>query len=760
MFERRLKIVLCVLGCIVAVLLLRAGQVQLLAGGYWQEQAASALKHSELTETTRGAILDFKGREVAVDEGCIDLCVDYRAITVAPEEKWVRDVALIRLRRRPDNTYRSAPLVERRRMLQEEIAQVRTQIEIMWAKIARLSGKSPEEIDEVRQVIVRRVEMRARALAYRRFQLAMQRYEKRDPAPWYRQWIIGDGGDAPQLDSFVEAVAEQSEPHVVVRDYVDRNNELGKNIDKYPGLVLRAGKRRVYPYHEIGAHLMGHLSRVSKEDLKSDPDPDDELREYLPNDLIGRGGVEELCERELRGSRGRIERLANKDQILGRVEPVQGKNVKLTIDMDLQADVYNAFIKRREFRTYTGELDEVREKQHGAAVVIDVKTGELRALVSYPSFDINKLDELYPVLAQDDLNQPLLNRATQAQFPPGSTVKTMVGAGALTHGYIKPDETIECTGYLIIDGHRFADNFRCWVARQYAYLKINVAHHQVPSHAPHPTGFLTVTDALERSCNVVFETLANRMGLAEVVYWFGQFGLGRPTGVGIPEARGRLPVVGEMPGRLVKPITWSAGIGQGEVLATPLQMGNVAATIARNGIWLRPRIVSANSGQPAVGGGQSNPKPDRVDLKLAPEALAAVKEGMKRVVNSPAGTIDPSHNRMLGGMVAAKTGSAQVGKLSVFKRDANGQFIIEDGRKVRQPVELGTPGTEMWYVGVGPEKNQTVHAWVIGYAPADNPQVAFCVMVEYGGSGGRVAADIAQDLLDACIEHGYLAPPK
>jgi hypothetical protein len=145
---------------------------------------------------------------------------------------------------------------------------------------------------------------------------------------------------------------------------------------------------------------------------------------------------------------------------------------------------------------------------------------------------------------------------------------------------------------------------------------------------------------------------------------------------------------------------------------------------------------------------------------LSPEALEAVRLGMVRVVNSPAGTgtqVQKHNGDALSGiLVAGKTGSAQAVKLSIPVRDSANAIVMEDGHIKHQFVDLGTPGTETWYIGVGDNNDKFVHAWFIGFAPADKPQIAFCVMVEYGGSGAD-AADVAHDVLTGCINNGYLS---
>src|SRR5207302_6850487 len=173
-----------------------------------------------------------------------------------------------------------------------------------------------------------------------------------------------------------------------------------------------------------------------------------------------------------------------------------------------------------------------------------------------------------------------------------------------------------------------------------------VAHHQIPPEDPHkgvgenPDGFLNFTDALQRSCNVYFETVADRLGLEGLSYWMNHFGLGRPTGIGIAESCGMLP--NEYSGDQRDFTTWTAGIGQGHVGVTPIQMANIVATIARRGIWMRPRLLrgdlKTSPYHPAKGGAEWDHIPDQVDLKLSPEALEAAWQGMIKVVNTKAGT--------------------------------------------------------------------------------------------------------------------------
>ena len=532
-------------------------------------------------------------------------------------------------------------------------------------------------------------------------------------------------------------------------------------MEKYPGLVLRPSKHRYYPYGEAACHVLGHMSVVTREDLQNDPNDDDELRQYYPNDMIGRDGVEALCDQAMRGARGRIERLVGRDAIVSSVDPAAGRDVRITLDIELQQQIEKTFRKVQWFDK--GALVEEHE-MHGAAVVIDVPTGQVRALVSYPTFDANRFDEVYPMLAMDDVNQPLMNRATQMAIEPGSTVKPIVGMGAVTSGLIGVHDTIECTGYLIIDGKEQSCG-RCWVASRFFNMlgKQGVSHHQVPYSDPHPTGHLTLSDAIQRSCNVYFETMGDKLGLEGLSRWYTKFGLGRKTGIGLAEVAGRLPDSYRGPAHGRRSASWFSAIGQMQVLATPIQMANVAATIARDGVWIRPRLVTSEK-DATTRPGRTMDGPDRVDLRIPSATLSAVKEGMWRVVNTPAGSAYQDIRRS-DISLAGKTGTAQAAMFSIIVRDERGQPVRDErGVPLRRKPAISTrvhPNPQMpWYRGSGSSGTDLSHAWFIGFAPAKAPKIAFAVVLEYGGSGGHDPAPIVRTLLDACIQHGYLAREK
>src|SRR5450432_3624997 len=389
MFERRAKIFVMVLIAIASVLLIRAAQVQLVQRQYWREQGVRAMTRPELIETSRGSLLDRKGRPIAVDVPSIDACVDYRAIPHEPDEKWVRDIADTRLKNRLGNDYRRAEKSQHDQLLQVEIGHVKSDIHAMWDELGRRGKMSSDQIDEIRLSIERKVEMRKRYVWYHKYQNATKGQENREPAPWYKRWLIDETQQMPEIDEFDIEVAEQTQPQVILQNIDnDTNNDLGKHIDDFPGLVLRASVYRNYPYKDIGAHVIGYLAKVTQDDLDNDPNFGVELRKYI----------------------------------------------RSTIDIELQQEVQVAFshvvIKHKD------KPDDPPLAMPGAAVVIKIDTGEVLALASYPNYDLNLLDENYASLAKDAINRPLMNRATQFALEPGSTVKPMVGLGAMTDGLI------------------------------------------------------------------------------------------------------------------------------------------------------------------------------------------------------------------------------------------------------------------------------------------------------------------------------------
>jgi penicillin-binding protein 2 len=779
-FERRLKVFLGVLILVTLTLVLRAAQVQVLQHKDWAELATDAMTRREQIETRRGAIRDYQGRVIAEDEPCVDACVDYRSLVPNPDDDWVKEVARGRLKDRMAGAYTDAAREKQKRLLEAEMAAVRKDIREMIPRLAKITGRDEQKLEDVRNAVVEKVRMRQRFIWYRNYELAMKRHADgvqqaatRPTSVWQR-WLLEEGEDeAPELDKFVLKVSEQTAKHALIRDIeLEMRTEIGKHIDRFPGLELKPGMRRIYPLGRVAAHLLGRMSRVTKDDIQNDPNFSvNELRQYQQTDLIGRGGLEGLCEPVLRGTRGEIARVDGRE--VSAAPPAPGQDVYCSIDAELQ-DQVEALFERVPIKTKLPDRDVVEEiAMHGAAVVIDVASGEVRVMASAPDFDPNTLDDEWAKLSADDnLDLPLMNRATLALREPGSTVKPMVGMAAAAYGVRRPDEGYECTGYMVVNG-RYYRTGRCWVNSMFHNVLCHpgckllpcpaVAHHPVPYDAKHPTGFLTLADALERSCNPYFESIAHALGPYRLTDWYKKFGLGTKTYIGIAEAAGRLPVDedGNGPtGPSAMLATWTAGIGQGRVNVTPLQMANVAATIARNGVWVRPKLLRQNFDK----GGQGEVPPttqaaDRVDLGIPPEALAAVKEGMWRVVHTKAGSGGDANRKEVS--VSGKTGTAEAAWIPLRDKKTGKVLRDEKGKPLLMALSShDAPNPDApWYRATGRLGDRPHHSWFMGFAPSEKPQIAFAVMVEYGGSGGGAAGSVASEIVKLCIDHKYLKVP-
>ncbi len=772
MFDRRLKIFLLIVFAMGAMIMARAAQIQVVQYDDLTARAKKLQTKPTFINTIRGRILDFKGKVLAEDVPCIDAMVDYRVIPTDPDEKYLRDLAGARLAARLGDEYTKAGRSKRDALAKPEILAIKRDLQSMWTTLAQCPGMDERKIQEVREDLSRRVESRARYIWFRNYEKAMESHGNRAPSAWYARWLLDDS-KAPDLDDFKKVIGDEliSYPIVHALD-ADTISMLGKNLAKFPGLSLQPSTHRFYPYHEVGCHWLGNLAPITREERENDPNFRDERLRYEYNDLVGRTGIESLAEPYLRGERGLIEREAGTNQISQNIPAEPGKDVHTTIDIELQEQVQNIF--RRVVVHQHNKPDEIYEPLHGAAVVIDIPTGQVRAMASYPVFDPNLLGEQYAQLAVDNLNKPLLNRATMDTLEPGSTVKPMVGLWGMKEGVLGVNETIECTGYLMINGKKQSYG-RCWVASKFeAQLRavgLSPAHHPVPADDPHPTGFLTFSDALERSCNPFHETVAMRLGIDRLSEGFAAFGLGQPTGIGIPERIGRLPSSYAGDHDRAVAVAAAAGIGQGLVAASPLQMACAVATIARGGVWLRPTLIAdkipAGELHPAV---TPTDRPDRIDLQIPPDAIAMAHEGMWKVVHERAGTGKAIDFNEVG--VCGKTGTAQASQFLVPQLDADGQPVPRvdaDGNPVlingkprfaMVPLKISTltdPNPDApWYLGSGGSGKDLAHAWYIGFAPRQNPKIAFCVLVEYGGSGGVTAAAVAHEVLAACVEHGYL----
>jgi penicillin-binding protein 2 len=466
------------------------------------------------------------------------------------------------------------------------------------------------------------------------------------------------------------------------------------NAPALPGVTAEVGLSRHYPMGSDLAHVVGYVGPVSDYDLERLQDPDPLLQ--IPKFQIGKYAVEVRLEDALRGKAGtkRIEvnAMGRVMRELDRQEGEPGSDVQLTIDYALQN-----FVQAR-----LGE-------ESAAAVVMEVETGDIVALGSAPSFDPNKFVRGISVAdyraLTDDIRRPLASKPAQGNYPPGSTFKMVVALAALEDGLITPEEEVYCPGHYDFAGRRF----HCW------------------RRGGH--GRMDLIDGLKQSCDVYYYDIAQRVGIEKITAMARRLGLGQrhdlplsgivegltPTKAWKEERRGASWVIGD---------TLNAGIGQGFVLASPLQLAVMTARIA-SGRAVAPRLVKSVDGieTPA----QAAP------LDIPAEALDLVRRGMYAVTNERRGTAWSSRIEDDALRMSGKTGTSQVRNITAEER-ARGVFRNEDLPWERRD-----------------------HALFVGFAPHDAPRYAVSVVVEHGGGGSTAAAPIARDVMLFAL-HGGLPP--
>ncbi len=492
---------------------------------------------------------------------------------------------------------------------------------------------------------------------------------------------------------------ERNSPFVpiIVADRVPWQDfsKIALNAPTLPGITPEVGLSRHYPLVEDFSHVVGYVGPVSEKDLAELTDPDPVLT--IPKFQIGKIGVERWMEDTLRGAAGnkRIEvnAVGRVMRELERTEGKPGADIQLTIDADVQN-----FVQMR-----LGDLS-------AACVVMDVNSGELIACTSAPGFDPNLFvrgitQRDYSTLMEND-HRPLANKSVQGAYPPGSTFKIVTALAALEAGVITPETTHYCPGYIEFGNRRF----HCW--KHGGHGTVNLAH------------------SLEQSCDVFYYEVAQKVGIDAIA------AMGKRMGLGM---RHDLPMSaiteGIMPNKEWKQDRWgqdwrigdtiNASIGQGYVLASPLQLAVMTARVA-TGKMVEPRLIKAVGGKPVE-------VPEPASIGLTPAQLRAVQTGMYDVMNSERGTAKSSRIADETMLMAGKTGTSQVRNISAAER-ARGVTSNDDLPWERRD-----------------------HALFVGYAPYAAPRYAVAVVVEHGGGGSTVAAPIARDALLRALTGGI--PP-
>jgi penicillin-binding protein 2 len=472
-------------------------------------------------------------------------------------------------------------------------------------------------------------------------------------------------------------------------------SQVALNAPILPGVITEEGMTRHYPQREDLAHVIGYVGPVSDYDLANTDDTDPLLQ--IPKFQIGKSGIEKAIEGSLRGSAGtrRIEvnSLGRVMRELSRIEGVEGTDIQLTLNLDLQN-----YAQRR--------LD----GESASAVVMDVNNGDIVAMASAPSFDPNSFvlgigREEYSALNSNKY-RPLYNKAVSGAYPPGSTFKIIVALAALEAGEIDTSEDVWCPGFMRLGNRRF----HCWKRGGHGHVNLK--------------------EALKFSCDVYFYETAKRVGIERITDMAQRLGLGIRPDLPMPAiSEGLTPT--KTWKRAVHDESWlvgdtlNAGIGQGFVLASPLQLAIMTARLA-SGKAVNPRLIRAVGGAPV-------PTPDAPDLGIPRYAIKQVQDALFAVSNERRGTAFRSRIVAEGMEMSGKTGTSQVRQITAAERAA-GVFKNEDLPWERRD-----------------------HALFVAFAPHDNPRYAISVIVEHGGGGSKAAAPIARDIMLQALYNG--TPP-
>jgi penicillin-binding protein 2 len=462
------------------------------------------------------------------------------------------------------------------------------------------------------------------------------------------------------------------------------------NRFRFPGFEIKARPFRSYPQGELASHAIGYIGRINDADVKR-IEAAGLNANYKGTDHLGKLGIEGAYEKELHGVTGseqvEIDAGGRAIRSLARSEPLSGNNLVITIDLKLQRVAEEAF---QEFR--------------GALVAIDPKTGEILALVSKPGFDPNLFVDGIDPQNWDALNnspdKPLNNRALRGQYPPGSTIKPFMALAALDMKKRSPEFAISDPGYFTLPGvpHRYRD----W---------------KKDGH-----GSVNMHKSIVISCDTYYYGLAVEMGIDAIHRHLVQFNFGSRTGIDIDgELNGIAPSTEwkwqRFKQRWFTGDTVSVGIGQGYLLATPLQLAVATATLANDGVPVHPRLLKSVQDSRTQEIRQLQAPSDQAPV-AKPEHLAFIRAAMVDVTR-PGGTASRA-GANAGYAIAAKTGTAQV-------------IAMKQGEK---------------YDEKRVKEAHRDHALFIAYAPADNPKLAMALLVENGGHGGSTAAPIAREVFD------------
>lgn len=480
--------------------------------------------------------------------------------------------------------------------------------------------------------------------------------------------------------------------------------QISERNSDFPGISIETKDARTYLAGSMAAHVIGYTGKIKEEEYKANKD------DYDIDDIIGKTGIEYVFEKYLKGTDGEKQKeMAVDGTITGEYvskNAIAGSDVVLTIDSNLQKTTEES-LENCINKIKNGGFSQRYDAQGGAAVVMNVNTGEVLATASYPTYEpqwfVGGISQENWAYLRDDTRHPQLNKAIQSTYAPGSTFKMVTAIAGLETGVITTKEKINDTGIY----KKYNSEWKCWYYTSY--------------HRGH--GYQNVTQALQHSCNYFFYETGDRMGIDNLSKYALHFGLGNKTGIELPNEKSGVAASKETYAKIRNGATMGPGdtlnasIGQGDNNFTPMQIAKYISSIANGGTVVNPTIIKSvlNSDGTEVSKDEirkyTNEKLGIVDtddgITISDESIEVAKEGMRMAASEAGGT---AYNifKNFNIEVAGKTGSAEAGK------DSNG--------------------------------NDLVNAWFVCFAPFDNPEVAVVVMIENGGHG-NYAAEVARDVL-------------
>lgn len=500
-----------------------------------------------------------------------------------------------------------------------------------------------------------------------------------------------------------------------------RNNVHGSGVD------VRTGEFKPGDSAKRDAFLNQNPEEAAKARAADGTD----RGKYFDGDRVGDTGIESSQENILRGLRGLQTRRLDIDEEFA-VPPERGRDVRLTLDIALQARIQAVMspqlgltrvqpwhaMQRTDERGNPLAVPREGETLYGAAVVLDIDTGDILAMVSTPTFTReqvrNNPETVYADTAELRSSTPFINRAVAKPYQPGSIVKACVLVGAMARGNYRPDQRIECTGHLLPNQPNL---YRCWI-----YKRFHTTHTAKFGHDPDGA------EALMVSCNIFYFTLGRRLGPAGVFSVFRDFGVGEPFNLGIGmEYPGTLGSRGNGSDLTIGDAI-QMGIGQGPIAWTPLHAADAFATIARDGVSIRPRIIDGR------------PRPAPRDIEIGSRAASIALDGLRRSVNDHEGT---GHHITFEG-----------GRTEPIFNVPGVRIWGKTGTAAAAPIRFDPDGKD------GPARSEIIeegdHSWFVVMVGRDRPRFVISVVSDFGGSGGKVSGPIANQIIWSLIVEGYL----